>query len=59
MAQKMHNHGMDGNRYFWNIKTDSAEGEYRSRCATAAGVRKVLTQLGHKVKSISAVKAKA
>lgn len=56
--QKMHCHGTDGNRYFWNIKTDLVAGEYRSRCATAQGVRRVLTRIGHKVKSVSAARAR-
>jgi hypothetical protein len=55
--QKIHKHGHDGNRYFWNIKTDMTEGEYRSRCATAEGVRSVLKSYGHNVKSITPVKA--
>ena len=57
MAQKIHNHGAGDKRYFWDIKTDLAEGEYRSRCSTSKAVRAQLTKLGHTVTSVKAAQA--
>lgn len=55
--QKMQRHTNEDVRYFWNIKTDLAEGEYRSRCSTPKAVRDTLTRLGHKVESITKAQA--
>lgn len=54
--QKVEMCGSDGNRYYWNVVTDKINGEYRSRCNTAAGVRVVLKRFGHVVKSIAQAK---
>ena len=55
--QKIEMCGADGNRFYWNVVTDSINGEYRSRCGTATRVRTVLTGLGHTVKSVTKAKA--
>ena len=58
MAQKMHCHGSDGNRYFWIINVQGeGSGEYRSRHATTAGVRNEFKRAGKKVVSIKAARA--
>ena len=55
--QKIHSHGMDGSRYFWEVKTNLTAGEYRSRHATAKGVRSELQKSGHIVGSIKPARA--
>lgn len=57
MAQKTHNHGTDGNRYFWNVTTTGGSFQYRSRHSTSSGVRKTLTKMGHTVTSVKQARA--
>lgn len=51
-TQKTQQHGLHDTRYFWKVKTDLTSMNYRSRCATATGVRTQLSKMGHKVKSV-------
>jgi len=55
--QKLHNHGTDGTRYFWSVNVQGeGAGEYRSRHATAKGVRAEFTKNGKVITSIKAAK---
>ena len=58
MAQKMHYHGSDGNRYFWivNVQGEGVR-EYRSRHENTAGVRNEFKRAGKKVISIRGARA--
>jgi len=60
--QKIHSHGTDGNRYFWNVSAISQNGDkvketYRSRCATAESVKTQLKRSGMKNIRVSPTKA--
>lgn len=56
--QKVHNHGTDGARYFWNVSIQGGSaGEYRSRHSTAAAVRAEFARNGKKVTSIKPAQA--
>lgn len=52
--QKMHKHGLDGNRYFWKV-SGSVQGEYRSRHSSPEGVKTELRRYGHTVTSVAPV----
>jgi hypothetical protein len=56
--QKIQKGGSDGNRYMWNVSVKN-EGKttYRSRHATAAGVRSEFKKRGKTVTGVSVVKA--
>ena len=49
--------GKDGNRFFYEVKTNKTVGEYRSRAKTAEQVTSILQKFGHKVQSVKPVMA--
>lgn len=51
MTQKKHGSGSNA-RYFWAVTTASGTGVYRSRHATAAGVRGEFARNGNKITKI-------
>lgn len=57
MAQKIHKNGKGDTRYFWNVTDQTGPGVYRSRHATAAGVRKEFSKNGQKVTAVRPVRA--
>ena len=60
--QKIHSNGLNDTRYFWNVSAIASTGakvktQYRSRCATADGVKTQFKARGHKSIRVSAVQA--
>ena len=55
--QKIEKGGIDGNRYFWNVKgADGRSSVYRSRCTSASAVKAVFAKSNKKVLSVTALK---